>query len=107
MYPSPQGGKKNLPHFENVISNAKEMGCVTMGGDEETRMKRNDRCHYLRPVSIIRCRAEVPFVFLFMLFPPFIFCHRAVKEVDISLDFLAARTMSQHRSAHNIPSQVL
>lgn len=105
IYPSPQ--EKILPHFENVISNAKELGCVTMGGDEVTRMKWNDRCRYLRPVSIIKGRAEGPFVSLFMLFPPFIFCHRAVKEVDISLDFLASRTMSQHRSAHKIPSQVL
>lgn len=28
-------------------------------------------------------------------------------QLLISLDFLASRTMSQHRSAHNIPSQVL
>lgn len=107
IYPSPPQGKKNPPHFENVISNAKELGCVTMGGDEVTRMKWNDRCHYLRRGSILKGRVEVPFVSLFMFFPSFIFCHRTVKEVDISLDFLASRTMSQHGFAHNIPSQVL
>lgn len=77
IYPSPQ--EKILPHFENVISNAKELGCVTMGGDEVTRMKWNDRCRYLRPVSIIKGRAEGPFVSLFMLFPPFYFLSQGGK----------------------------